>query len=71
MTHTDGAPAAQPSFQEFSTGDARMSRGSRVGLARGCAYPALTALREFNDHAAMWMIYLVARVRLELTTSAL
>jgi hypothetical protein len=23
MTHTDGAPAAQPSFQEFSTGDAR------------------------------------------------
>jgi hypothetical protein len=23
MTHTDGAPAAQPSFQEFSAGNAR------------------------------------------------
>jgi hypothetical protein len=28
MTHTDGAPAAQPSFQEFSPGDACENQAS-------------------------------------------
>ena len=47
------------------------SRGSRAGFARGCAYPALTVLREFNDRAGMFLNRLVARVGLEPTTSAL
>ena len=69
MTHTDGAPAAQPSFQEVSTGDARTRH---LGVhALDLRASALTALRDFDNRAAKFLNRLVARVRLELTTSAL
>jgi len=58
-------------FQGASARGRFQSRDARAGLARGCAYPALTVLRDSNDRAAKFLNRLVARVGLEPTTSAL
>jgi hypothetical protein len=52
------AASAVPQLTGFDRASARSGfqlRGARGGFARVCAYPALTLLRNFNDHAAKFL----------------